>query len=76
MNPMDILQLKSHFDTFQNNHPKILQFFKTVSAKGIPEGSVIEISVETPDGEKYNANMRVNRSDLELIERLKNMQNI
>lgn len=74
MNPMELLQLKSHFDTFKNNHPKFLQFINVVAAKGIPEGSVIEITVETPDGEKYNANMRVLQSDLELIQKLKNLQ--
>lgn len=74
MNPMDILQLKSHFDTFKSNHPQFLQFINVIASKGIPEGSVIEITVETPDGEKYNANMRVMQSDLELIQKLKNLQ--
>lgn len=74
MNPMELLQLKSHLDTFKNNHPKFVQFFNAVAAKGIHEGSIIEINVETPDGEKYNANMRVLQSDLELIQKLKNLQ--
>lgn len=74
MNPMELFQLKSHFDTFKANHPKFLQFINVIASKGIPEGSVIEITVETPDGEKYNANMRVTQSDLELIQKLKNLQ--
>ena len=74
MNPMELLQLKSHFDTFKKNHPKFLQFISVVASKGIPEGSVIEVTVETPDGEKYNANMRVLQSDLELIQKLKALQ--
>ena len=74
MNPMELLQLKSHFDTFKNNHPKFLQFISDVASKGIPEGSVIEVTVETPDGEKNNANMRVLQSDLELIQKMKNIQ--
>ena len=74
MNPMELLKLKTHFETFKKNHPKFLQFINVVAAKGIPEGSVIEVTVETPDGEKYNANMRVLQSDLELIQKLKNIQ--
>lgn len=75
MNPMELFQLKSHFDTLKANHPKFLQFINVVASKGIPEGSVIEITVETPDGEKYNANMRVMQSDLELIQKLQNLKN-
>ena len=72
---MELFQLKSYFDTFKANHPKVLQFINVVASKGIPEGSVIEITVETPDGEKYNANMRVTQSDLEMIQKLKNLKN-
>ena len=75
MNPMDILQLKSSLNTLKENHPKFLQFLRVVSAKGIKEGTIIEVSVQTPEGEKYNSNLRVTKSDLELIQKIKSMQN-
>ncbi len=75
MNPMELLQLKSDFDAFRQNHPKFLQFIGAVASKGIPEGSVIEVMVETPGGEKYNANIRVSQADIEFIRKLKNLKN-
>lgn len=71
MNPMDILQMKSALDAFKDQHPKFLQFLKAMGQKGIKEGTVIEVTVTTPEGEKYNANLRVNQSDLELMEKIK-----
>lgn len=74
MNPMDILQLKSALDTLKENHPKFLQFLQVVSAKGIKEGTIIEITVQTPEGENYHSNLRITDSDLELIQNIKNMK--
>ena len=76
MNPMDILQLKSSLNTLKENHPKFLQFLQVVSAKGIKEGTVIEVTVRTPEGENYNSNLRVTKSDLELIRKIKNFKNL
>ncbi len=41
---------------------------------GIPEGSVVEISVTKPGMEKVTTNIRVQQSDLELINILKDLK--
>lgn len=74
MNPMALMQIKGLIDKFKNNHPKVPMFF-TAAAKSIGEGSIIEISVISPEGRKINTNMRVMEEDLELIQQLKTMTN-
>ena len=37
------------------------------------EGSVIEISVTTPDGKNYCTNLKVKAEDMEFLNSLKNM---
>jgi hypothetical protein len=41
--------------------------------QGVEEGSVIEITVTSPDGVPVTGNMRVQQSDLELIRQLKEL---
>lgn len=70
INPMALMQMKGLLDRFKNNHPKVPMFL-TDAARSMGEGSVIEISVTSPDGRKITTNMRVNQEDLELVEQLK-----
>ncbi len=72
MNPLAMMKLKPLMEKFRNNHPKVPMFFSAASG-AIEVGSVIEISVQTPDGKDICTNMRVNEDDIELVEALKNM---
>ena len=74
MNPMNFLQMKSALDGFRKRHPKVVQFVQTMAKNGIRKDSVIEITVTTPEGESYQANMKVMQEDLELISRLRELQ--
>ena len=58
---------------FEKTHPKFAAFFQSVLAQGVEEGSVIEITVTKPDGTPTTANMRVQRSDIELVQGLKDL---
>ena len=49
----------------------MLPFIKAVEAAGIREGTVIEIRVETPEGEKFESNIKVRQSDLDLLKGMK-----
>ena len=71
MNPMKLLQMQESFNRFNNNHPKFPLFVNAVMKEGIKEGTVIEITVTTPEGKNYNSNLKVTADDLELIESLK-----
>ena len=41
---------------------------------GIPEGSVIEITITKPGAQPVTTNFRVLQDDVEMVEALKNMQ--
>ncbi|MBQ9983421.1 MAG: hypothetical protein IJP29_02415 [Lachnospiraceae bacterium] len=72
MNPMMLMQMKEMLEKFQKNHPKVPMFFRAV-AQNIGEGSVIEMSVISPEGKKICTNMRVTVDDLKLVEQLKSL---
>lgn len=69
-----VMKIKNAWDTFTRNHPKFPMFMQAVQRRGIPEGTVLEVSVKYPDGQVMDTNIRVTRSDLDLVEVLKGMQ--
>lgn len=75
VNPASIMKLMSAKNKFEATHPKFASFFKTIVSQGINEGDVIEITVTKADGTPITANMRVQQSDLELMQELKNLSN-
>lgn len=75
MNPMKILQMKSDFMAFNQRHPKVVQFCKVLGVNGIHEGSVMELSVTSPEGEKVCANLKVTAEDMELLQKIKDLKN-
>ena len=74
MNPQAMMQFVSAINTFKSNHPKFASFIELVIKGGIPEGSVIEITVTRPGEDPITANMKVLQSDLELMQALKDMK--
>lgn len=67
-------KLKSGMERFRANHPKFPMFLQAVSQDAMVEGSVIEISITTPEGKNYCSNLKVNAEDLEFLETLKSMK--
>lgn len=74
MNPAGMMKFMGAINTFKQNHPKFATFLGLVVKGGIPEGSIIEITVTRPGEEPITANMKVLQSDLELLESLKDMK--
>ena len=70
---MGLFQLKSLWDKFRENHPKFPMFLSALQKNGIKEGTIIEITITEPDGEKIQSNIKISASDLELFEQLKNI---
>jgi hypothetical protein len=70
INPAKLFKMKSMWERFVENHPKFPQFMNAVQSNGINEGSVIEITVTTPDGKSISTNVRVTASDKELFTEL------
>lgn len=74
MNPSSMLKFMQAKQKFTNNHPKFASFLGYVFKGGIPEGTVIEISIEKPGADRITSNIRVTQEDLELLETLKSMK--
>ncbi len=74
MNPANMMKLMQAQKTFQANHPKFVSFLGYVLNGGIQEGTVIEITVTKPGEEPVTSNMKVQQSDLDLFNSLKDMK--
>lgn len=73
MNPTAIFKIKAAWDKFSANHPKFMPFVGAVNRKGVTEGTIIEISVTSADGETIATNVKLTQEDLALFEEMKNL---
>lgn len=74
MNFGDIMKMQSAWRQFNAAHPKVMPFMKAVDQKGIKEGTILEITVQTPEGKRMTSNIKVQQSDLELFASLREMK--
>ena len=54
---------------------KLMSAKKAAFGSGLQEGTILELTVTKPDGEKMTTNLKVKPSDLELLNELRNMSN-
>jgi hypothetical protein len=73
INPAMIMKFMSEKNKFVSNHPKFAAFISNVFSTGIPEDTIIEITVTKPGNSPLTTNMKVKQSDLELLDGLKEM---
>lgn len=73
MNPAAMFKIMQAKNTFTNNHPKVEAFVQNVLTNKIVEGTIIEVSIQRPGEEAVTTNLRVQQSDLELIQSLKEL---
>lgn len=71
---MKLLTLLKYKSRFENSHPKAVNFINKVILSGLPEGSILELSVTKPGEEKKTANLKITKEDLEILEEIKNMR--
>lgn len=74
MNPATLFKMMQAKNTFTANHPKFASFLSHVFAGGVKEGTVIEITVQKPGEEPVTSNIKVQQSDLELLNSLKDLK--
>ena len=74
MNPQSMMQLIGALGTFKSNHPKFASFLELMIKSGVPEDSVIEVTVTRPGEEPVTANMKVLASDIQLMQTLKDLK--
>ena len=65
-------KLKSQLE----NHPKFAPFLDAVNKNALGEGTIIEISVTSPEGRHYETNLKVKPEDLEFLRSLQGLNSI
>ena len=73
-NPLKMMQFKNTWDGFTQRHPKFPQFLSAVQQAGIPEGTIIEVQITSPDGKTFTSNMKVTAEDIDAVKSLQNYQ--
>lgn len=73
MNPAAIMKIMSAKHKFEKTHPKFAQFLSDLIRSGVNAGDVIDITITRADGSRMSTNMRVQESDLELFDSLKDI---
>ena len=71
INPLALMKMKERMHIFQQEHPKVGPFFSMLREKAVSEGSVVELTVTTPEEEEYVTNIRLTANDVETIHILK-----
>lgn len=72
-NPTAIFQIMNLWNRFKNNHPKFPKFMAAAYQNGMKEGSIIEITITTADGQTMNSNLKISADDMELMEQLRSL---
>ena len=70
INPFQLMQFQEMLTSFRQNHPKFPMFLQAVKKNALTEGTIIELSVKTPDEKNYCTNLRLTASDVELLQKL------
>ena len=65
MNPMMFMQLQQRIQTFQQDHPKFVPFLMAIKDNALQEGTVLGVTVTTPDGRKIESNIKLTAGDIE-----------
>lgn len=73
MNPGGMMQFMAAMNSFKNAHPKFAAFVGMIVKGGIPVDSVIEVTITRPGEDPITANMKVQQSDIEMLNSLKNI---
>lgn len=75
MNPASILKLMGAKKKFEETHPKFMAFLQIVFSRPLEEGTIIEVTLTRPGEDPITANLKVQQSDIEIAEELKNLAN-
>ena len=74
MNPMDVMQLGSRLQTFNQQHPKFGMFLREAGRDAMREGSVLEMKVTSPEGQEYVTNIKLTAEDVETINIIRSLR--
>ncbi len=75
INPMTIMALQQNFNTFKEEHPRVLPFFGAVKDSSMELGTIIDMKVTTPDGTEKQCNIKITQNDIDTFQALMNLKN-
>lgn len=64
---------KTSIERFRSNHPKFPLFVNAVSQDALMEGTIIDITVTSPEGKQYSSNIKLKEEDIELMKMIQQM---
>lgn len=74
MNPLKLLQLKEAWEQFCIRHPKFPAFLNAASGIHLKEGTVIDVTITSPDGRQIGTNLKLTSEDVQLLQELKELK--
>ena len=74
MNLESMFRARQAWSQFKRNHPKVPGFIDAVQDRGYCENMEIAIAVRYPDGEEHKTGIRVTKSDLEMLNMLRELR--
>ena len=78
LNQLAMLQkAKTALERFRANHPKFPASFdksRETLALAMQDGTIVEITVTTPDGRRYESNLKLKQEDLDLLEMFRHLK--
>ena len=66
-------ELKKHLDLFFFIYTKFPLFLGAVTREALEEGTLLEMSVTTPEGKHFETNLKLKSEDLEFIRAIQSM---
>ena len=73
MNPANMMKMMGALKKFQGNHPKFFAFLNAAFGSGVEEGTIIEMTVTKPGCAPLTTNIKVQQSDLDLLNEIKSL---
>ena len=67
INPNEITGIKKSLECLYQTTSQIPQFLSAVQQAGIPEGTIIEVQITSPDGKTFTSNMKVTSEDIDAV---------
>ena len=75
LNQLAMLQkAKTALERFRANHPKFPAFLDTIQKNAMQDGTIVEITVTTPDGRRYESNLKLKQENLDLLEMFRHLK--
>lgn len=74
INPASVMKIMSAKAKFEEAHPKFMAFLSLLFSRPIEEGTIVEITVTRPGEEPITANIKVQQSDIDLFNELKDLK--